>query len=174
MSVALLTGLNFIRGRHHLEFIPAASGLVNARERGKPRKQHTPVSKNSSSGGSRGMGGKCGGNSSGAAANTNHCKSPADSREPRRARCAYVTIRRLPRNPPPRSSVEQPTFLPSHVSQPFTSPLKIKNSGVLAAPLLQLFNSGSVAITTEAVTTSNKVTLKKTLSIYVATATADP
>lgn len=61
--------------------------------------------------------------------------------------------------PPLRSSVSSlPSSHPTSHS-PFTLPLKIKNSGVLTAPL-QLLNSGSVAITTGAATTSNKVNLK--------------
>lgn len=51
-----------------------------------------------------------------------------------------------------------PSLIPKN-SQPFTLSLKIKNSGVLTAPL-QLFNSGSVDVTMDAATTSNKVNLK--------------
>lgn len=54
---------------------------------------NTLVSKNSSMSDVRERGGgENDGDSFGAEANTSHCKSPADSREPQRVLCVYVTV----------------------------------------------------------------------------------
>lgn len=106
----------------------------------------------------RGMA-KCSGNSFRTVANTNHCKSLADSREPQRVLSHSVQEA----SQSPRCALQTAYLLPFHhltLKNSFTLSLKIKNSGVLTAPL-KLFNSGSVDnITTKAATTSNKVNLK--------------
>lgn len=105
--------------------------------------------------------GRCDGNSFGTVANTSHCKSPADSREPHRVLCVYVTVWSRGFPEPPVVLHKQPTTSRPPLLSLKTIHLvvKIKNSGVLTAPL-QLFISGSVDDTTDAAATSDKVNFK--------------
>lgn len=114
--------------------------------------------------------GRYNGDSFGTVANTSHCKSPADSREPRRVLCVrHSLFRRLSRG----SMVlhKQPTPLLTHLSplKPHNQShsLKIKNSGVLIAPL-ELFNSGSGHHHRQCWPATRLIL--KTLSVYMATA----
>lgn len=119
----------------------------------------------------RGMGRYNGDSFFGTVANTSHCKSPADPESRRGSPCVRTSqsvqeaSQKAPRGAPQTAHrLPSPSLLPKN-SQPLTSSLKIKKSGELTAPL-QLFNSGSVDVTTDAAAASSKVNLTKTLSIY--------
>lgn len=77
---------------------------------------------------------RCNGKSFGTRANTSHCKSPADSREPQRVLCEYIAVGSggFP-EPPLYSTNSPPPPVPSLVSKN-SQPLKIIKSGVLTAP----------------------------------------